>query len=106
MKIKFLDQLKDGFRGTPEFSNLFYHAFQVDDLVILFECPDNIFEGAVYENKIELKNFNINSVNEDHDSIIKLAYVNFSFSRVIFNPIAPVNKQGDLFVRLGIKINR
>ncbi|SQA30979.1 DNAase [Vibrio harveyi] len=103
MKLKFLDQLKDGFRGKPEFSNLFYHAFQVDDLVILFECPDNIFEGAVYENKIELKNFNINSVNGDHDSIIKLAYVNFSFSRVIFNPIAPVNKQGDLFVRLGIK---
>ncbi|WP_274791050.1 hypothetical protein [Vibrio harveyi] len=55
-------------------------------------------------NKIELKNFNINSVNEDHDSIIKLAYVNFSFSRVItVHPIAPVNKQGDLFVRLGIK---
>ncbi len=97
MKINFLDQLKDGFRGAPEFSSLFYHAFQVDDLVILFECQDNIFEGAVYENKIELNNFNINSVNEDHDSIIKLAYVNFSFSRVIFNPIAPVNKQGDLF---------
>ncbi|EKO3786376.1 DNAase [Vibrio harveyi] len=103
IKLKFLEQLKDGFRGKPDFSSLLHDIFKIDDFVILFECPDNIFEGAVYEDKIELKNFDINSVKEDLDSIIKLAYVNFSFSRAIFNPIAPVNKQGDLFVRLGIK---
>lgn len=46
---------KDGFRGKPDFSNLLHNVFQIDDLVLSFECPNNIYEGHVYQDLVELK---------------------------------------------------
>ncbi len=47
---------KDGFRGKPDFLNLLHNVFQIDDLVLSFECPNNIYEGHVYQDLVELKN--------------------------------------------------
>lgn len=58
--MDFFKVYKEGFRGKPDFTSLLHNIFKIDEFVILFECPDNIFEGAVYEDKIELKNFDIN----------------------------------------------
>ncbi len=103
IKLKFLEQLKDGFKEKPEFSCLFHHIFKVDDFIVLFLCPDNMYEYSIYDDVVDLDKFDDNSFHEGHEKIIELASVNFSFSRVIFNPIAPVNKQGDLFIKIKIK---
>ncbi|AHJ01451.1 DNAase [Vibrio parahaemolyticus] len=94
---------KDGFRGKPDFSNLLYNVFQIDDLVLSFECPNNIYEGHVYQDLVELKQFCIDSKVERHEKLIKLASIYFSFQKKILNPLLPINKQGGLYIRLRIK---
>ncbi|EGQ8730890.1 DNAase [Vibrio parahaemolyticus 49] len=94
---------KDGFRGKPDFSNLLHNVFQIDDLVLLFECPNNIYEGHVYQDLVELKKFDIDSKVERHEKLIKLASIYFSFQKKILNPLLPINKQGGLYIRLRIK---
>ncbi|MEK2041052.1 DNAase [Vibrio parahaemolyticus] len=94
---------KDGFRGKPDFSNLLHNVFQIDDLVLSFECPNNIYEGHVYQDLVELKKFDINSKVERHEKLIKLASIYFSFQKKILNPLLPINKQGGLYIRLRIK---
>ncbi|HAS6831060.1 TPA: DNAase [Vibrio parahaemolyticus] len=94
---------KDGFRGKPDFSNLLHNVFQIDDLVLSFECPNNIYEGHVYQDLVELKQFDIDSKVERHEKLIKLASIYFSFQKKILNPLLPINKQGDLYIRLRIK---
>ncbi|EHH3656231.1 TPA: DNAase [Vibrio parahaemolyticus] len=94
---------KDGFRGKPDFSNLLHNVFQIDDLVLSFECPNNIYEGHVYQDLVELKQFDIDSKVERHEKLIKLASIYFSFQKKILNPLLPINKQGGLYIRLRIK---
>ncbi|WMN93718.1 DNAase [Vibrio parahaemolyticus] len=94
---------KDGFRGKPDFSNLLHNVFQIDDLVLSFECPNNIYEGHVYQDLVELKKFYIDSKVERHEKLIKLASIYFSFQKKILNPLLPINKQGGLYIRLRIK---
>ncbi|MDF4353890.1 DNAase [Vibrio parahaemolyticus] len=94
---------KDGFRGKPDFSNLLHNAFKIDDLVLSFECPNNIYEGHVYQDLVELKKFDIDSKVERHEKLIKLASIYFSFQKKILNPLLPINKQGGLYIRLRIK---
>ncbi|EPE3052078.1 DNAase [Vibrio parahaemolyticus] len=94
---------KDGFRGKPDFSNLLHNVFQIDDLVLSFECPNNIYEGHVYQDLVELKKFDIDSKVERHEKLIKLASIYFSFQKKILNPLLPINKQGGLYIRLKIK---
>ncbi|WP_273976026.1 DNAase [Vibrio parahaemolyticus] len=94
---------KDGFRGKPDFSNLLHNVFQIDDLVLSFECPNNIYEGHVYQDLVELKKFDIDSKVERHEKLIKLASIYFSFQKKILNPLVPINKQGGLYIRLRIK---
>ncbi|EJE4161828.1 DNAase [Vibrio parahaemolyticus] len=94
---------KDGFRGKPDFSNLLHNVFQIDDLVLSFECPNNIYEGHVYQDLVELKQFDIDSKVERHEKLIKLASIYFSFQKKILNPLLPINKQGGLYIRLMIK---
>ncbi|HGS4693006.1 TPA: DNAase [Vibrio parahaemolyticus] len=94
---------KDGFRGKPDFSNLLHNVFQIDDLVLSFECPNNIYEGHVYQDLVELKQFDIDSKVERHEKLIKLASIYFSFQKKILNPLSPINKQGGLYIRLRIK---
>ncbi|WP_274017541.1 DNAase [Vibrio parahaemolyticus] len=94
---------KDGFRGKPDFSNLLHNVFQIDDLVLSFECPNNIYEGHVYQDLVELKQFDVNSKVERHEQLIKLASIYFSFQKKILNPLLPINKQGGLYIRLRIK---
>ncbi|EPR2981329.1 DNAase [Vibrio parahaemolyticus] len=94
---------KDGFRGKPDFSNLLHNVFQIDDLVLSFECPNNIYEGHVYQDLVELKQFDIDSKVERHEKLIKLASIYFSFQKKILNPLLPINKQGVLYIRLRIK---
>ncbi|HCH4263607.1 TPA: DNAase [Vibrio parahaemolyticus] len=94
---------KDGFRGKPDFSNLLHNVFQIDDLVLSFECPNNIYEWHVYQDLVELKKFDIDSKVERHEKLIKLASIYFSFQKKILNPLLPINKQGGLYIRLRIK---
>lgn len=94
---------KDGFRGKPDFSNLLHNLFQIDDLVLSFECPNNIYEGHIYQNLVELQRFNLESKLERHEKLIKLAAIYFSFQKKIINPLLPVNKQGGLYIRLRVK---
>ncbi|EJB8585530.1 DNAase [Vibrio parahaemolyticus] len=94
---------KDGFRGKPDFSNLLHNVFQIDDLVLSFECPNNIYEGHVYQDFVELKQFDVDSKVERHEKLIKLASIYFSFQKKILNPLLPINKQGGLYIRLRIK---
>ncbi|HHG3259322.1 TPA: DNAase [Vibrio parahaemolyticus] len=94
---------KDGFRGKPDFSNLLHNVFQIDDLVLSFECPNNIYEWHVYQDLVELKQFGIDSKVERHEKLIKLASIYFSFQKKILNPLLPINKQGGLYIRLRIK---
>ncbi|HCH3379404.1 TPA: DNAase [Vibrio parahaemolyticus] len=94
---------KDGFRGKPDFLNLLHNVFQIDDLVLSFECPNNIYEGHVYQDLVELKKFDIDSKVERHEKLIKLASIYFSFQKKILNPLLPINKQGGLYIRLRIK---
>ncbi|EHW0694427.1 DNAase [Vibrio parahaemolyticus] len=94
---------KDGFRGKPDFSNLLHNVFQIDDLVLSFECPNNIYEGHVYQDLVELKKFDIDSKVERHEKLIKLVSIYFSFQKKILNPLLPINKQGGLYIRLRIK---
>ncbi|HHC6559883.1 TPA: DNAase [Vibrio parahaemolyticus] len=94
---------KDGFRGKPDFSNLLHNVFQIDDLVLSFECPNNIYEGHIYQDLVELKKFDIDSKVERHEKLIKLASIYFSFQKKILNPLLPINKQGGLYIRLRIK---
>ncbi|HCH6456317.1 TPA: DNAase [Vibrio parahaemolyticus] len=94
---------KDGFRGKPDFSNLLHNVFQIDDLVLSFECPNNIYGGHVYQDLVELKQFDIDSKVERHEKLIKLASIYFSFQKKILNPLLPINKQGGLYIRLRIK---
>ncbi|EHV2828831.1 DNAase, partial [Vibrio parahaemolyticus] len=94
---------KDGFRGKPDFSNLLHNVFQIDDLVLSFECPNNIYEGHVYQDLVELKQFDIDSKVERHEKLIKLASIYFSFQKKILNPLLPINKQGGLYIMLRIK---
>ncbi len=72
---------KDGFRGKPDFSNLLHNVFQIDDLVLSFECPNNIYEGHVYQDFVELKQFDVDSKVERHEKLIKLASIYFSFQK-------------------------
>ncbi|MFW1431649.1 DNAase [Vibrio parahaemolyticus] len=99
----FIKICKDGFRGKPDFSNLLHNVFQIDDLVLSFECPNNIYEGHVYQDLVELKKFDIDSKVERHEKLIKLASIHFSFQKKILNPLLPINKQGGLYIRLRIK---
>ncbi len=94
---------KDGFRGKTDFSNLLHNVFQINDLVLSFECPNNIYEGHVYQDLVELKQFDIDSKVERHEKLIKLASIYFSFQKKILNPLLPINKQGGLYIRLRIK---
>ncbi|WP_241573951.1 DNAase [Vibrio parahaemolyticus] len=94
---------KDGFRGKPDFSNLLHNVFQIDDLVLSFECPNNIYEWHVYQDLVELKQFDVYSKVERHEKLIKLASIYFSFQKKILNPLLPINKQGGLYIRLRIK---
>ncbi|TOF96419.1 DNAase, partial [Vibrio parahaemolyticus] len=68
-----------------------------------FECPNNIYEGHVYQDLVELKQFDIDSKVERHEKLIKLASIYFSFQKKILNPLLPINKQGGLYIRLRIK---
>ncbi|HCE2448949.1 TPA: DNAase [Vibrio parahaemolyticus] len=99
----FIKIFKDGFRGKPDFSNLLHNVFQINDLVLSFECPNNIYEGHVYQDLVELKQFDIDSKVERHEKLIKLASIYFSFQKKILNPLLPINKQGGLYIRLRIK---
>ncbi|HHC6466864.1 TPA: DNAase [Vibrio parahaemolyticus] len=101
--MNFIKMCKDGFRGKPDFSNLLHNVFQIDDLVLSFECPNNIYEGHVYQDLVELKKFDIDSKVERHEKLIKLASIYFSFQKKILNPLLPINKQGGLYIRLRIK---
>ncbi|HCM1329188.1 TPA: DNAase [Vibrio parahaemolyticus] len=101
--MNFIKMCKDGFRGKPDFSNLLHNAFKIDDLVLSFECPNNIYEGHVYQDLVELKKFDIDSKVERHEKLIKLASIYFSFQKKILNPLLPINKQGGLYIRLRIK---
>lgn len=74
---------KGGFRGKPDFSNLLHNVFQIDDLVLSFECPNNIYEGHVYQDLVELKQFDVDSKVERHEQLIKLASIYFSFQKNI-----------------------
>ncbi|MGL1263347.1 DNAase [Vibrio parahaemolyticus] len=94
---------KDGFRGKPDFSNLLHNVFQIDDLVLSFECPNNIYEWHVYQDLVELKQFDVDSKVERHEKLIKLASIYFSFQKKILNSLLPINKQGGLYIRLRIK---
>ncbi|HCE1796790.1 TPA: DNAase [Vibrio parahaemolyticus] len=94
---------KDGFREKPDFSNLLHNVFQINDLVLSFECPNNIYEGHVYQELVELKQFDIDSKVERHEKLIKLASIYFSFQKKMLTPLLPINKQGGLYIRLRIK---
>ncbi len=101
--MSFIKMCKDGFRGKPDFAHLLHNVFQIDDLVLSFECPNNIYEGHVYQDFIELQRFNIDSKVERHEKFINLATIYFSFQNKIINPLLPINKQGSLYIRLRIK---
>ncbi|CAE6954341.1 DNAase [Vibrio sp. B1FLJ16] len=95
--------IKDGFRGKPDFSETLSNSFQIDDLLLSFECPNNIQAGCVYQDKVKLDDFCSQTEIERHEKALNLAYVLFSFNKVIPNPIFPVNLQGRVFITLRIK---
>ncbi len=95
--------IKDGFRGKPDFSETLSNSFQIDDLLIFFECPNNIFSGRVHKETIDLHAFDDECEVRRHEKLIRLAYVHFCFHKVILNPIFPVNLQGELFISLRIR---
>jgi hypothetical protein len=95
--------IKDGFRGKPDFSNLLSNSFRIDEFLLSFECPNNIYSGCVYQGLVNLEGFDTNAENERHEKVINLAYLLFCFHKVILNPIFPVNLQGKLFISLRIK---
>ncbi|WP_229624432.1 DNAase [Vibrio parahaemolyticus] len=101
--MNFIKMCKDGFRGKPDFSNLLHNAFKIDDLVLSFECPNNIYEGHVHQDLVNLEQFDVESKIERHERFIKLATVCFLFHKVMLNPLFPVNKQGGLYIRLKVK---
>ncbi|MDW1834290.1 DNAase [Vibrio sp. Vb0718] len=101
--MSFIKMCKDGFRGKPDFSNLLHNAFQIDDLVLSFECPNNIYEGHVYQDLVNLERFDVESKVERHERFVKLATVYFLFQKKILNPLLPINKQGGLYIRLRVK---
>ncbi|HFI9382557.1 DNAase [Vibrio parahaemolyticus] len=101
--MNFIKMCKDGFRGKPDFSNLLHNAFEIDDLVLSFECPNNIYEGHVHQDLVNLEQFDVESKIERHERFIKLATVYFLFHKVMLNPLLPVNKQGGLYIRLKVK---
>ncbi|HCG8755611.1 hypothetical protein [Vibrio parahaemolyticus] len=101
--MNFIKMCKDGFRGKPDFSNLLHNAFKIDDLVLSFECPNNIYEGHVHQDLVNLEQFDVESKVERHEQLIKLASIYFSFQKKILNPLLPINKQGGLYIRLRIK---
>ncbi|EIA1624540.1 DNAase [Vibrio parahaemolyticus] len=101
--MNFIKMCKDGFRGKPDFSNLLHNAFKIDDLVLSFECPNNIYEGHVHQVLVNLEQFDVESKIERHERLIKLASIYFSFQKKILNPLLPINKQGGLYIRLRIK---
>ncbi|EJI1397455.1 DNAase [Vibrio parahaemolyticus] len=101
--MNFIEMCKDGFRGKPDFSNLLHNVFKIDDLVLSFECPNNIYEGHVHQDLVNLEKFDVESKIERHERFIKLATVCFLFHKVMLNPLFPVNKQGGLYIRLRIK---
>ncbi|HHC6516606.1 TPA: DNAase [Vibrio parahaemolyticus] len=101
--MNFIKMCKDGFRGKPDFSNLLHNAFKIDDLVLSFECPNNIYEGHVHQDLVNLEQFDVESKIERHERFIKLATVCLLFHKVMLNPLLPVNKQGGLYIRLRIK---
>ncbi|WP_274016319.1 DNAase [Vibrio parahaemolyticus] len=101
--MNFIKMCKDGFRGKPDFSNLLHNAFKIDDLVLSFECPNNIYEGHVHQDLVNLEQFDVESKIERHERFIKLATVCFLFHKVMLNPLLPVNKQGGLYIRLKVK---
>ncbi|EGR1393273.1 DNAase, partial [Vibrio parahaemolyticus] len=98
--MNFIKMCKDGFRGKPDFSNLLHNAFKIDDLVLSFECPNNIYKGHVHQDLVNLEQFDVESKIERHERFIKLATVYFLFHKVMLNPLLPVNKQGGLYIRL------
>lgn len=77
--MNFIKMCKDGFRGKPDFSNLLHNAFKIDDLVLSFECPNNIYEGHVHQDLVNLEQFDVESKIERHERFIKLAKVCFLF---------------------------
>ncbi len=95
--------MRDGFRGKPDFSHMLANSFKIDNLLLSFECPNNIQTGCVYKDTVNLDNFNSQTEIERHEKVINLAYVLFSFNKVIPNPIFPVNLQGRLFITLRIR---
>lgn len=101
--MRILNIIKDGFRGKPDFSETLSNSFQIDDLLLSFECPNNIYSGCVYKDLIDLNAFDDECEVRDHEKLIRLAYVHFCFYKVISNPIFPVNLQGELFIRLRIR---
>ncbi|HHF2909119.1 DNAase [Vibrio alginolyticus] len=101
--MSFIKMCKDGFRGKPDFSDLLHNAFQIDDLVLSFECPNNIYEGHVYQDLVNLEQFDVESKIERHERFVKLATVYFLFQKKILNPLLPINKQGGLYIRLRVK---
>ncbi|MFL1020537.1 DNAase [Vibrio parahaemolyticus] len=101
--MNFIKMCKDGFRGKPDFSNLLHNAFKIDDLVLSFECPNNIYEGHVHQDLVNLEQFDVESKIERHERFIKLVTVCFLFHKVMLNPLLPVNKQGGLYIRLKVK---
>ncbi len=84
--MNFIKMCKDGFRGKPDFSNLLHNAFKIDDLVLSFECPNNIYEGHVHQDLVNLEQFDFESKIERHERFIKLAMVCFLFHKVMLNP--------------------
>ncbi len=101
--MRILNTIKDGFRGKPDFSETLSNSFQIDDLLLSFECPNNIYSGRIYKDVIDLKAFDDECEVRDHEQLIRLAYVHFCFHKVILNPIFPINLQGELFIRLRIR---
>ncbi|MQE10007.1 DNAase, partial [Vibrio parahaemolyticus] len=102
--MNFIKMCKDGFRGKPDFSNLLHNAFKIDDLVLSFECPNNIYEGHVHQDLVNLEQFDVESKIERHERFIKLATVCLLFLKVMLNPLFPVNKQGGFYIRLKVKL--
>ncbi len=71
--------------------------------MLSFECPNNIYEGHVYQDLVNLERFDVESKVERHERFVKLATVYFLFQKKILNPLLPINKQGGLYIRLRVK---
>ncbi|GHA55235.1 hypothetical protein ACFFLZ_12630 [Photobacterium aphoticum] len=95
--------IKDGFRGKPDFSSLHGKTYQIDDHLLTFSVPHNVTSSSDYHKTIKLDDFDCLSNIDHHEVALKMGYVEYYFNTKIVNPLLPINSPGKVFLRVKLK---